>query len=115
MTDEVKISYEKALDLFSGGHFEEAANALLELIKLHPSYADAYEALGRVYYKLNRLDDAIEWIQKLADLRPDYALAHTNLSVFYMKKGMKEKAEEEKAKATVLSFQNFSKPKPYEK
>ena len=115
MKDEAKIAYEKALDFFSGGRFEEAANALLEIIKLHPLYADAYEALGRVYYKLDRLDDAIMAIQKLIDLRPDYALAHTNLSVFYMKKGMKEKAEEEKAKATVLSFQNFSKPKSYEK
>ena len=111
MADEVKIAYEKALDLFGAGNFEGAAKALLEIVKTHASYADAYEALGRVYYKLDRLDDAIEWITKLSELRPDYAMAHTNLSVFYMKKGLKEKAEEEKAKATVLSFQNFSKPK----
>lgn len=104
MADDAKIAYEKALDFFGGGHFDEASAALLEIIRRHPTYADAYEALGRVYYKLDRLDEAIEWIQKLTELRPDYALAHTNLSVFYMKKGMKEKAEEEKAKAIVLNF-----------
>ncbi len=111
MTDNVKGAYEKALDLFGAGKFHEAEAALLELVKTHPSYADAFEALGRVYYKLDRLDDAIQWMTKLSELRPDYALAHTNLSVFYMKKGLKEKAEEEKTKATVLSFQKFSKPK----
>ena len=63
------------------------------------------------YYKQGRLDEAIEWTDKLAALRPDYAMAHTNLSVFYMKKGMKERAEEEKAKAVVLNFGNNSKAK----
>ena len=109
MVDEAKIIYEKALDLFGGGKFHEAETALLDLVAATPLYADAYEALGRIYYKLNRLDDAIYWMTKLSELRPDYAMAHTNLSVFYMKKGLKEKAEEEKAKATVLSFKSFSK------
>ena len=111
MTDKVRISYEKALDFFGASQWEQAEKALLEIIKTHPSYADAYEALGRVYYKLDRLDDAIEWMLKLSELKPDSAMAHSNLSIFYMKKGMKEKAEEEKAKATVLNFQSFSKPK----
>ena len=111
MADAVKIAYEKALDLFGDGKFREAETALLDLVAAYPLYADATEALGRVYYKLERLDEAIHWMTKLSELRPDYAMAHTNLSVFYMKKGMKEKAEEEKAKATVLSFQSFSKPK----
>ena len=104
MTDTVKNAYEKALDFFGAGKFREAEVALLELVNDHPLYADAYEALGRICYKLDRLDDAIQWMNKLSELKPEYAMAHTNLSVFYMKKGMKEKAEEEKAKATVLSF-----------
>ena len=108
MADSARDAYEKALDLFGAGKFHEAETALLGLIKTDPSYADAYEALGRVYYKLDRLDDAIQWMIKLSELRPDYAMAHTNLSVFYMKKGLKEKAEEEKAKATVLSFKKFA-------
>ncbi len=104
MADEVKVAYEKAIDLFGHGRLEEAVAALLALIKSRSDFADAYESLGMIYYKLGRLDDAIEWMARLAALKPDYAMAHTNLSVFYMKKGMKEKAEEEKAKATVLNF-----------
>ena len=57
-----------------------------------------------IYYKANQLDNAIEWTEKLARLCPESAMAHTNLSIFYMKKGMQEKAEEEKAKAVVLNF-----------
>ena len=102
--DEARTAYEKAVDFFASGKHEEAIQALGELIKAHPDYADAYESLGMVYYKIGRLDEAIEWTLKLAALRPKDAMAHTNLSVFYMKKGMKEKAEEEKAVAMVLKF-----------
>ncbi len=105
MNEQAKIAYEKAVDFFAAGKGEEAARALLEVIKRFPDCADAYESLGMVYYKMGRIDDAIDWTAKLAVLRPSDGMAHTNLSVFYMKKGMKEKAEEEKAIATVLKFQ----------
>ncbi|MBI4432512.1 MAG: tetratricopeptide repeat protein [Candidatus Omnitrophica bacterium] len=98
------IEYEKAIDLFAAGKKEEAAAALLSLIESHPDCADAYESLGMIYYKMGRLDEAIDWTTRLAAMRPEYPMAHTNLSIFYMKKGMKERAEEEKAKAVVLSF-----------
>ena len=103
-----KSEYEKAVDLFSQGKREEAAEALKKILSKDPSHADAYESLGMVYYKMGRLDEAIEWTEKLAALKPEHAMAHTNLSVFYMKKGDKERAEVEKAKAVVL---NFTKPK----
>ena len=109
--DETRIAYEKAIDLFGHGKKEEAVDALLGIVGTDPKFFDAYESLGMIYYKMGRLDEAIEWTGKLAVLRPDYAMAHTNLSIFYMKKGMKEKAEEEKAQATVINFQNAAKPR----
>ncbi len=108
MADDAKVAYEKAVSLFEEGKREEAAAALAEIIKAFPFYTDAYETLGMVYYKLGNIDEAIDWTLKLAAIKPDEPMAHVNLSVFYMKKGMKEKAEEEKAIATVLQF---SKPK----
>lgn len=109
MAREVRVLYEKAVDLFAQGKREEAAEALLSIIEKHPDFYEAYESLGMVYYKMGLLEKAIEWTERLARQQPDCAMAHTNLSIFYMKKGMKEKAEEEKAKAVVL---NFSAPKP---
>jgi tetratricopeptide (TPR) repeat protein len=101
-------AYEKAVDFFARGRKEEAAKMFESIIERNPGFADAYESLGMVHYKMGNLDEAIRWTEKLAELKPDHAMAHTNLSVFYMKKGDKERAEIEKAKAVVL---NFSKPK----
>ena len=102
-----KAEYEKAIDLFGQGRADDAVSALEALIAREPAFADAYESLGMILYRTGKIDDAIRWTEKLAALRPEDPMAHTNLSIFYMKKGMKEKAEEEKARATVL---HFSKP-----
>ena len=110
--EDVKKAYEAAVDLFASGKKEEAAEALARLIEAHPDHYDAYESLGMVYYKMGRLDEAVRWTEKLAGLKPDHAMAHVNLSVFYMKLGDKVRAEEEKAKATVLNFGAFGKKKP---
>lgn len=102
--EESRRAYEKAVDHFGAGRAAEAAAALEALIAADPAFADAYETLGMVYYRMGRVDEAIAWTERLAAMRPEHAMAHVNLSVFYMKKGMKERAEEEKAKATVLRF-----------
>lgn len=109
MSEEIKFLYEKSVDLFVMGKKEEAIQVLLELISKDPTYQDAYESLGMLYFKLGNLDKAIECTEKLVELNPNHSMAHTNLSIFYMKKGNKEKAEEEKAKATVLSFGKVNK------
>jgi Flp pilus assembly protein TadD len=63
------------------------------------------------YSRLGRLDRAIEIMQRLGEKDPANPMSHTNLSVFYMKQGLKEKAEEEKAKATVLQFARMAQKK----
>jgi len=70
---------------------------LRKAITLDPNLQDAYEALGVILSKQDKLDEAIELMEKLAAINPDSVMAHTNLSVFYVDKGWIEKAEEEKA------------------
>ena len=96
--------YGEALDLFGEGRLEEAARAIEAILLLEPDFFDAYEGLAMTYSRMGDLDRAIGLMDELAAKDPDNIMAHTNLSVFYMKKGMKEKAEEEKAKAVVLQF-----------
>lgn len=48
-------------------------------------------------------------METLLKLDPEHVLAHTNLSIFYMKLGDREKAEEEKAKATLAAFRRQGK------
>jgi tetratricopeptide (TPR) repeat protein len=81
---------------------------LKEAVLLDPAYEDAYEALGVILHRQHRVDEAIHYMQRLARINPNCLMAHTNLSVFYVAKGMIEAAEEEKAKAAVLGIQRAS-------
>jgi len=75
----------------------ESVRLLRAAIELDPSLEDAYEALGVVLSKRGQLDEAITLMKKLATINEDSVMAHTNLSVFYVEKGLKDEAEEEKA------------------
>jgi len=81
-----------------------AIAALEQAVAADATLADAWEALGVLYDKLGRGDDAIAATEKLVALKPDEIMAHTNLSRFFMKKGLKEKAEEEQGKARLLGW-----------
>jgi len=100
--------YDEALRLFQRDpdDIDPAAISLLEeALLLHPRFEDAYEVLGVILHRQNRTDDAIRIMRQLVVLNPDCLMAHTNLSVFYVAKGLIPEAEEEKAKAAVLQIQ----------
>lgn len=92
------------LQRFADGLDEAAMHALREAIARDKTLIDAYEALGVILARNERHLEAIEMMQAILALDPDHVLAHTNLSMSYMKLGDKEKAEEEKAKATMAAF-----------
>lgn len=103
--------YNDALELFQQDLDDTDATAipmLQEAILLHPSYEDAYEVLGVILHRHHRVDEAIYYMLQLKELNPNCVMAHTNLSVFYVAKGMIEEAEEAKAQSAVLQMQNLS-------
>ncbi len=103
--------YHEALDLFQLDLDDKDASAipmLQEAILLYPSYEDAYEVLGVILHRHHRVDEAIYYMLQLKKLNPNCVMAHTNLSVFYVAKGMIEEAEEAKAQSAVLQMQHLS-------
>ncbi|MCZ7649036.1 MAG: hypothetical protein M5U26_27905 [Planctomycetota bacterium] len=93
-------------------HRDDAAIALLEeALRADPSYADGYEALGVMLGRRERFHEAIDIFKRLEEVAPNEPMVHTNLSLFYMKLGDKEAAENEKAKATVKRFSGFADAK----
>ena len=93
--------YEQALECFAAEKDDdETSNAeelLREALMLAPTMEDAYEALGVILSRRNRLPEAVSLMKTLVELNADSVMAHANLSVFYMQQGLIEEAEEEKA------------------
>ncbi len=100
--------YLEALDLYGKNHLEESVQLLEEALAIDPDHLDALEALGVILGKMERFDEAIEVMKRLVQKTPTAVMPHSNLSIFYMRQGMIEEAENEKAAATSLSF---GKPK----
>ncbi len=117
--------YEEALQVFANEDEEQSSDdsgsirLLRDALVLNPVFEDAYESLGVILHKRGRLDEAIELMEFLSRLNPESVMAHTNLSVFYIEKGWKEKAEEEKAVSMSIRMriaaQQMAKQKEEEK
>lgn len=101
--------YDEAVECFQQDRTSEAIERLIAAIELCPSFADAYEVLGAIYGRERDYSKAIEYMEKLLEQQPESVMAHTNLSVYHMKLGDKETAEDHKAKATVNQFKAMGK------
>lgn len=102
-------TYNQGLSEFATGSEAKAIELLRETIELDPVFANAYEALGVILSRQEQLDEAIDLMKRLTQLDPDSIMAHSNLSVFYMQKGDKEAAEDEKAKAMSIRMSQMAK------
>jgi len=109
MTNAADIEqYHLALREYGEGKLVEAIMRLEALTQRVPVYGDALEALGVLYERAGRLDDAIAAMKRLMEADPASVMAHTNLSRFYMLKGMIDEAEEEKSRAAIASFDRIA-------
>ncbi|HEY9869380.1 MAG TPA: tetratricopeptide repeat protein [Candidatus Obscuribacterales bacterium] len=100
--------YERALALFAGDREAGSIGLLRKALNLDPLSPDVYEALGVILSRQGEIGEAVELMQHLAQLDPDSVMAHTNLSVFYMQLGDKERAEEEKAVAMSIQMRKLA-------
>jgi len=100
--DEVVFNW--ALDAFHKD-FNDAAVSLCK-IGLNSNHKNEaiWEVLGVIYGRLGEYDNGLSCMDRLLDLDNKSIMAHTNKSLFYMKMGRIDEAEEEKALATVASF-----------
>lgn len=99
--------YDEGLTAFRNDDLPRAESCLMKAIELDGTHADAFEALGVMLGRQERYAEAIELMKKLAEVDPDSTMAHTNLSLFLMKTGNIEAAENHKSLATLKSFKKF--------
>ena len=94
----------QGLNAYHKNNYNESKELLNKALSLYPRFASAVEALAIIEERLGNIEEAIELNKCFAELDPNDTIAHTNLSRLYMKKGWKEKAEEELKQATLLSY-----------
>ena len=104
----VAFLHDRAIRLFASGDDAKAQALLEEALRLDPSFADGYEALGVLLGRTGKFTEAIDIFKRLEEVAPNEPMVHTNLSLFYMKLGDKVTAEEEAAKGTVKQFSRFA-------
>jgi tetratricopeptide (TPR) repeat protein len=97
----------QASEFFKKDNFESAEECLRMAIDLDPTYGDAYESLGVMLGRLERFNEAIDLMKQLSVVDPDSVLAHTNMSLYLMRLGKIEEAEEQKSQATLKSFKHY--------
>src|ERR1043166_2448939 len=65
---EAKALYKTGLDLLDSGQVAQAVTSFEQALKLDPEFADAYEALGRAYFKMREWQKAIDSFRRAASI-----------------------------------------------
>jgi len=80
-----------------GDRSDEGLRALQQAVAINPNLYEAQITLGKTLVRLNRAAEAIEHLQKGAELAPDNPEPHFQLAIAYRKLGKKAEAEAENA------------------
>lgn len=99
--------YHLGVDEFQREKVDSAMDYMKTAIAFNPGLSDAYESIGVILGRKERYEEAIEWMDKLLQIKASSVMAHTNKSLFLMKLGKIEEAEAEKGLATVKSFSMY--------
>lgn len=68
---DAKLQYNKGIDYYNLGQFEEAAACFKEAVNLDPNYVDAYYNLGSILEYLNQDDAALSVFKQIILRKPD--------------------------------------------
>ena len=96
--------YDQGMSEFAMAEYDKAMESYRKAVELDPAYFDAWHALGMAFLHANRIPEAIEAGKRSVEINPNDMLAHTSLSMYYMRAGDKAMAEKDKGLATVLSW-----------
>lgn len=99
--------YHLGVDEFQRANVDSAMDFMKTAISFDSELSDAYESIGVILGRKERYEEAIDWMNKLLQVKSTSVMAHTNKSLFLMKLGKIEEAEAEKGLATIKSFSMY--------
>jgi len=75
------------------GNFDEAIAALNKILQEDPTISDGYFALGNIYFRARRFEEAARAFIQALELKPDDSFAVINVANCYAALGQMEEAE----------------------
>ncbi|MCL7489665.1 MAG: tetratricopeptide repeat protein [Desulfobulbaceae bacterium] len=98
------LLYDYGLFLETAGRSDEAMSIMQEVIKRQPAHGEALNYVGYSWADKNiHLDQALEYIQRAIELKPDNAYIQDSLGWVYYRLGRIEEAREALERAVELS------------
>lgn len=79
-----EAAFQKGIEAFNQGRFEDAARAFEEVTRLAPEAPEGHSNLALAYVQLKRLPDAIQELEKAAELAPDSFRTWAQLGMAYV-------------------------------
>jgi len=93
---------ETGLKQYRSKDLDAALKSFLEAARVDPSYSEATNNVGFVYFQLKRYRESVDWLEKTTLLDPKRAVSWLNLGDSYVELRMTDKARE--AYKTYLSL-----------
>ena len=104
--DDLQTAYDDAVFAFTQGDYTAAIAQFEEILAQDPGHFEARLSLGMAHYRLGDYKCAITEGHKAEELDSKEQRVHTNLSLFYMKNGDKEKAEHHGLQARIAGWRD---------
>lgn len=87
----LKTYLQSVYDMEKSGQEDKAIIGYQSAIQKWPNYVEGYIALGNIYLKLDRLNEAEKTFEKAFELFGDSPLVANNLAIVYAKRGQKNR------------------------
>ncbi len=94
VSNEAKLQYNRGVDLYRTGQFEEAASAFKQAITLDSNYIDAYYNLGVVLEQLNKNNEALSVFKQIIVRQPNDYEAIYNAASLSHRLGQEDNAKQ---------------------
>lgn len=96
--------YDRGVDLFAEGKYDQAIAAYDEALGVDPGFVDALHGLAMAYAEKGDLQAAIGAAKRITEASPDDPLGYTSLSMLYQRAGRIADAEAAANQARVLEW-----------
>lgn len=103
---DARKAFEKGISKSEQGKSEEAIKAFQEAIKHYPTYLNAINNLAVEYMRLNRYDEATQYLETALKLDGNSSLSHLNMGIILNQKKKFAEAKQYLNKAIALDFRN---------